>query len=202
MSVLARLDPLNTRAYMDEASNEVAVMTHHDAITGTSPQATADDYTSRLQSGYAASKRVIQKAFEYLKSKDEKKAVLSEVFCDSLNITDCSLTETNDRIAVTVYNLIARPVSQYIRVPVVDGKYTVVDAKGTEVKAKALLPVSEAVRQLPERKGSPGTHELIFNGQLPGLGFTTFFVEKQKSDKSMYCLITIGGYHSKELHLF
>ncbi|CAG2178147.1 unnamed protein product, partial [Oppiella nova] len=73
LSVLARLDPLNTRAYVDEASNEVAVMTHHDAITGTSPQATADDYTSRLQSGYAASKRVIQKAFEYLKSKDEKK---------------------------------------------------------------------------------------------------------------------------------
>ncbi|CAG2177867.1 unnamed protein product, partial [Oppiella nova] len=117
-------------------------------------------------------------------SKDEKKAVLSEVFCDSLNITDCSLTETNDRIAVTVYNPIARPVSQYIRVPVVDGKYTVVDANGTEVKTKALLPVSDAVRQLPERKGSPGTHELIFNGQLPGLGFTTFFVEKQKSDKS------------------
>ncbi|CAG2108469.1 unnamed protein product [Medioppia subpectinata] len=85
MSVLARLDPSKTTAYMDEARNEVAVMTHHDAITGTSPQATSDDYTSRLQSGYAAAKQVIRKAYSYLKSKDsEKKVVLNDVYCDFL----------------------------------------------------------------------------------------------------------------------
>ncbi|CAG2104066.1 unnamed protein product, partial [Medioppia subpectinata] len=141
-----------------------------------------DDYTSRLQSGYAAAKQVIRKAYSYLKSKDsEKKVVLNDVYCDFLNITDCTLTETADRVAITAYNPIARPVTQYLRVPVTDGVYRVFDSTGAEVSAKSLLPVSEAVRLLPERKGSLGTHELVFNAKLPALGFTTYFVEKHKA---------------------
>ncbi|CAG2173918.1 unnamed protein product, partial [Oppiella nova] len=182
LSVIGRLDPAKTKVYLDEAANEVAILTHHDAITGTCPQTISNEYTSRLQSGYAASKAVIRKAFEYLKSKTgDKKVVLKDVFCDALNITDCSLTETNDRIAVTVYNPIARPVEHYIRVPVVDAKYEVFDEKGQAVKSVAILPVSDDVRKLPERNGSLGTHELVFSGQLPALGFTTYFVEKQKA---------------------
>ncbi|CAG2170574.1 unnamed protein product, partial [Oppiella nova] len=84
-------------------------------------------------------------------------------------------------IAVTVYNPIARPVEHYIRVPVVDAKYEVLDAKGQAVKSLAILPVSDDVRKLPERNGSLGTHELVFSGQIPALGFTTYFVEKQKA---------------------
>ncbi|CAG2170575.1 unnamed protein product, partial [Oppiella nova] len=87
LSVIGRLDPAKTKAYLDEAANEVAILTHHDAITGTCPQTISNEYTSRLQSGYAASKAVIRKAFEYLKSKTgDKKVVLSDVFCDALNI--------------------------------------------------------------------------------------------------------------------
>ncbi|CAG2112896.1 unnamed protein product, partial [Medioppia subpectinata] len=42
------------------------------------------------------------RAYSYLKSKDsEKKVVLNDVYCDFLNITDCTLTETADRVAIT-----------------------------------------------------------------------------------------------------
>ncbi|CAG2111867.1 unnamed protein product, partial [Medioppia subpectinata] len=182
LSVLARLDPSKTGSYIAEASNEVAVLTHHDAITGTSPQTTSDDYTQRLQSGYAAAKQVIRRAYSYLKSTDtEKPVIVTDVYCDSLNITDCTLTESADRVAVTAYNPIARPVTHYLRVPVTDGVYRVFDSTGAEVAAKSLLPVSEAVRLLPERKGSLGTHELVFNAKLPALGYTTYFVEKHKA---------------------
>ncbi|CAG2122050.1 unnamed protein product, partial [Medioppia subpectinata] len=35
LEVLAELDPKKTRVLLDEARNEQAVLTHHDAITGT-----------------------------------------------------------------------------------------------------------------------------------------------------------------------
>ena len=159
-------------------------MTHHDAITGTSPQKTADDYTQRLHSGYAAAKAVIQKAYFYLKDKQRPS---SEVFCDELNITECSVTETNDKIAVTIYNPIARSVSQYVKVPVVGGTYKVFDSNEKEVNQTSLFAVSDAVKRLPERKSS-ATQELVFKAQLPALGFTTYFVEKQKTVQSTMLL--------------
>ncbi|CAG2119331.1 unnamed protein product, partial [Medioppia subpectinata] len=159
LEVLAQLDPKKTRVLLDEARNEQAVLTHHDAITGTSPQTTADEYASRMASGYEASVRVVRQAYSYLQSPDVTKQVsVRQVFCSTLNITDCLITETEEKVSVTVYNPIARPVDEYVRVPVVDGVYRVFNANGRNVLRVALLPVSEAVRQLPERKGSVGTH--------------------------------------------
>ena len=180
----ARLDPTRTKVHLDEARNQVAVMTHHDAITGTSPQYSINDYTKRLQSGYAAAKTVIQKAYFYLKDKQKPS---SEDFCDELNITECSVTETNDKIAVTLYNPIARSVSHYVRVPVVAGNYLVFDSTGKQVSQTSLFAVSDAVKHLPERKSS-ATQELVFKAQLPALGYTTYFVEKSKTLESSMLL--------------
>jgi lysosomal alpha-mannosidase len=161
---------------LDEAKNQVAILTHHDAITGTSPQTTSDDYTSRLQSGYSAAKAVIQRAYSYIKYK--QKSVSTEVFCDLLNVTECSITETNDKIAVTVYNPIARPVSQYIRVPVSANNYQVFDSSGQKVNQISVIQASDAVKHLSERH-SNANYELTFRANdLPALGFTTYFIEK------------------------
>ncbi|XP_054158995.1 lysosomal alpha-mannosidase-like [Oppia nitens] len=189
LEVTTRLDYKRNDVYLDEARNEVAVMTHHDAITGTSPQATADDYTSRLQSGYTAGKAIIEKAYSYVKH--NTKDASNDVFCDVLNITDCKLTETNDKIAVTAYNPIARTIEKKIRVPITDGNYNVFESNGQKVSNVALLPVSEAVKQLPERKGSLSTHELVFSAQLPGLGFNTYFIEKVNTYKNKRLLKTL-----------
>ena len=175
MDVISRLDPIRSAVHLNEAKNQLGVLTHHDAITGTSPQATADDYTSRLQSGYASAKAVIQKAYSLIKYK--QKSVSSEVFCDLLNVTECSLTETNDKIAVTIYNPIARPVSQNLRVPVSGNNYQVFDASGQKVNPISVLSVSGAVKRLPERHSS-ANYELTFKANLPALGFTTYFIEK------------------------
>ena len=94
-------------------------------------------------------KSVIAKAYHYLKNK--QKSDSTQVFCVSLNITECSLTETNDKIAVTVYNPIARPVEHYLRVAVRDGKYSVYDSNGQSVTRVSLLSVSDAVKRLPNR---------------------------------------------------
>ena len=181
MDVLSRVDPQKTKANLDEARNEVAILTHHDAITGTSPQATADDYTKRLQKGYSAAVNVIQNAYYNLKN--NKKSLTSDTFCELLNATECGLTEANGKIAVTIYNPIGRPVSQYIRVPVVAANYEVYDSNGTKVSQKAVLPVADAVKRLPDRH-STAVNELVFRANLPALGYTTYFVEKQTTLES------------------
>ena len=180
MDVLSRVDPQKTKANLDEARNEVAILTHHDAITGTSPQATADDYTKRLQKGYSAAVNVIQNAYYNLKN--NKKSLTSDTFCDALNVTQCGVTESNGKVAVTIYNPIGRPVSSHIKVPVPSTNYEVYDASGAKV-SHAVLPVPDAVKRLPDRKSS-SANELSFKANLPALGYTTYFVEKQNGLQS------------------
>ena len=51
-------------------------------------------------------------------------------FCLQLNISQCDVSETNDRFVVNAYNPKAQRVSQFIRVPVTQGSFTVVDPSG------------------------------------------------------------------------
>ncbi len=180
LDVLAELNVETTRAFMDESRNEEAILQHHDAITGTSPQATADDYSRRLYSAYTASRAVIEKAYKRLSTKTESN---EQIFCDTLNITECTISETSDKIAVTIYNPIARPLSQYIRVPIVSGNYEVYDPNGEKVTHKEVVPVSKAVTALPGRK-SQAMNELVFKANLVPLGFVTYLLKKSTTQKS------------------
>jgi alpha-mannosidase len=180
LDVLAGLNVETTRAFMDEARNEEGVLQHRDAITGTSPQGTADDYSRRLYSAYTASRAVIEKAYKRLLTKTESN---QQIFCDTLNITECTISETSDKIAVTIYNPIGRSLSQYIRVPIVSGNYEVYDPNGEEVTHKVVVPVSKAVTALPERK-SHSMNELVFKANLLPLGFVTYLLKKTNTEKS------------------
>jgi len=189
LDVLARLNPSTTRAYLDESRNEEAIMQHHDAITGTSPQHTADDYARRLYSGFTASQAVIQKAYRHLSRKTES---IEQMFCNTLNTTECSITETSDRVAVTIYNPLTRPVSQYIRIPVGSGDYDVYDPTGVKVTNKAVVPVSKAVEALPERK-SHSNNELVFRANLSALGFSTYLLKKTATQKSEFTVFIFSS---------
>src|SRR5882724_4143633 len=142
-------------------------MTHHDAITGTSPQPETNDYTQRIFKGVNAAQEVIKRSYNYLKNKNNSTND-SEVFCNLLNITDCGVTESNDKIAVTLYNPIARPVSQYISIPVVNNNYNVYESNGQVVNHSAIVSISDAVKRVPERH-SKATNELLFKVDLPAL---------------------------------
>jgi hypothetical protein len=106
-----------------------------------------------------------------------------QIFCDTLNITECSISETSDKIAVTIYNPIGRPLSQYIRVPIVSGNYEVYDPNGEKVTHKVMVPVSKAVTALPGRK-SDSMNELVFKANLLPLGFVTYLLKKSNTEKS------------------
>jgi len=189
LDVLSRINPSKTQSILDESRNDQAIMTHHDAITGTSPQPETNDYTQRIFKGVNAAQEVIKRSYNYLKNKNNSTND-SEVFCNLLNITDCGVTESNDKIAVTLYNPIARPVSQYISIPVVNNNHKVYESNGQAVSHSAIVSISDAVKRVPERH-SKATNELLFKVDLPALGFNTYFIEKQGALKSKSLYIRI-----------
>jgi lysosomal alpha-mannosidase len=178
--VLSRVNTLSTSAYLDETRNEVAIMTHHDAITGTSPQETADDYTRRMYNGWDASRTVIQRAYNALLPKTSDHNTPIQVFCDTLNMSACSVTEGSPNVAVTIYNPIGRPVSQWFRIPVGSGSYEIFDENQQKITNSYLVPIVKSVMTLPSRK-SVAANELVFKANLPALGFVTYLMKKSNS---------------------
>ncbi|KAG1649694.1 Lysosomal alpha-mannosidase [Nymphon striatum] len=121
-----------------------------------------------------------------------------QVFCNLLNITQCSITETATEFSMTVYNPIGRPVQKYIRLPVTEKGYVVTDHKGEKIDTQVdsflklsflkkqrfvvIIPIPEVVMAIPGRK-SDATSELIFRVDLPALGFATYHIESSKEIK-------------------
>ncbi|XP_054167857.1 lysosomal alpha-mannosidase-like [Oppia nitens] len=165
--------------FVNEGRNEIGVMTHHDAITGTSPQVTINDYISRLYSASDALSEVINRTYKKLLPKQESiKTIPKQVICDRLNISQCYVSENSNEFTLIIYNPIARPVSQWFRIPVnANDNYEVYDSNGTKVNDIHVVPVSQKLIKIPERTTS-AKYELVFRGNLNAMGFVTYFVKK------------------------
>jgi lysosomal alpha-mannosidase len=166
-------------SYLREA---MGILQHHDAVSGTEKQHVANNYALKLSKGIEKCKEVLNKGFETLLPKPESKVSVNQLFCDSLNISSCAITESNDSIAVTVYNPIGRPVSQSIRLPITNKVYEVFDPNGKSVAA-SIVPIPDSVQNIPGRM-SKATTELVFQVDLPALGFATYLVKQNSSQSS------------------
>lgn len=89
----SQADQPETEPFLDEARNEMAILQHHDAITGTSPQKNTNDLFRRLFSANEALKAVVDKTFEKLLPKESSvKTIPKQMICDTINITECSVS--------------------------------------------------------------------------------------------------------------
>ena len=107
-------------------------------------------------------------------------------FCLMLNVSQCEVTETNSRFVATVYNPRSQEQTTYIRLPVTNGIFTVIDPDGSELVTQ-LVPLSEAALQLikNERANSIATHELVFQAaKLPPIGHKSFYIQKSLTAKT------------------
>lgn len=76
----------------------------------------------------------------------------------------------------------SRPVTKYVRLPVLGEAYSVKDPKGEELIVE-LIPIPEAVKNIPGRV-SKATVELIFEASdLPPLGFKSYSVSKKDGNE-------------------
>lgn len=114
-----------------------------------------------------------------LQKNGEKFKLNQQVFCDTLNFTSCQLPENHTNIAITIYNPIARKVSQWFRIPVSTRSiYELIDPDGYIVNNTELVPISESVIQMLGPKNS-AKYEFVFKAQIPALGLATYLLERK-----------------------
>lgn len=179
LTVLTGLDYTHSNLYLSEASNEVAILQHHDAITGTSPQGTADDYVQRIYNGLRSNYPLLTRAFERV-----NQVPLGDQmqFCETLNISQCAYTEKEDNFAVHLYNPLGHFVSEYVRIPVRPNTlYKVRDAEKRDVHSSQVPIPEHVLKSFPQSGRTPKDHvtELVFKVNLGALEAKTYFVNKE-----------------------
>ncbi|KAI1305362.1 Lysosomal alpha-mannosidase [Halotydeus destructor] len=166
---------------VDTLRQAMGIMQHHDAVAGTEKQQVNDDYVRVLTSAVQGTEQVIGDSLGRFMAAQETVAPPEQLFCHNLNISECSVTETEDRVAVTIYNPRPQIVSPIVRLPWSGDTFSVFSPHGTLVKAE-LVDIPAHVRSIPGRS-SKATQELVFKADLdvsPN-GFATFFVDKKPS---------------------
>lgn len=120
----------------------MGVMQHHDAVTGTEKQEVAFDYAKRLHTAIAACRANTKAILNYLTIPTNKgeEPKLGFENCNLLNISMCHISEKSDNFILTLYNPLSFTTSEYIRLPVPDLNYKIVDQKGNlEITSYKLL---------------------------------------------------------------
>ncbi|XP_077532022.1 lysosomal alpha-mannosidase-like isoform X2 [Haemaphysalis longicornis] len=178
LKVIGQLDE---SADVDTLAKAVAVLQHHDAISGTQKQHVAEDYVYMTDVGIKQCENVFNKAYRKLllpaaRGRSTFQPDFCLTFCPLLNISSCEITETADEFFVFVYNPLSVPVEMYARLPVSGGGYEVKELPGQVIDAQ-LVPVHQKVLRIPERK-TGATSEIVFPMHLPPVGVTTYQLRK------------------------
>ncbi|XP_035912890.1 lysosomal alpha-mannosidase-like [Anopheles stephensi] len=169
-------------AHLTALRDVMGVMQHHDAITGTEKQHVADDYARMLYEGFEACSANIRSVLNQLSGYRED-GKFDWSYCKQANISACATTENADNTVVLLYNPLGYGSNDYVRLPVKDGQYSVLNDRGQTVPS-TLVPIPSSVIELPFRE-SEATHELVFQGeQVPPVGYKTYYVSKEESRDS------------------
>jgi len=157
-----------------------AVVTHHDAITGTSNPDVNAWYSEELKRATVNTSDIITKSLQRMLN------TTGDSFTLDLNIT--SELTGNNAIEVVVYNPLGWSVDRYVTVPVYSEEVAVwVAADGD------LAPVKGQVMKAPPSQPGPcqvdGTcgystdapFELFFAVKLPPLGYATYYITTDSS---------------------
>ncbi|XP_063225355.1 lysosomal alpha-mannosidase-like [Bacillus rossius redtenbacheri] len=181
LSVLSGTSEEESKRGLDYLRDAMAILQHHDAITGTDTQNVADDYMRMLSQGMDQCGSVISSAINKLLSEQSGTgASLALESCPLLNISQCRTSERSPQFLVSVYNPLARPASLYVRLPVAGRSYVVMDHAGTTVPSQ-LVPVPQSVLDLPYRNSS-ANQELVFRAaHIPPLSLRSYKVSSAQS---------------------
>ncbi|XP_060037774.1 lysosomal alpha-mannosidase isoform X2 [Erinaceus europaeus] len=146
----------------------MAVLQHHDAVSGTSKQHVANDYARQLAEGWGPCEVLLSNALARLSGSKK-----DFTFCRELNISLCPFTQGAHSFEVTVYNPLGRKVERMVRLPVSKEAFLVKGPDGAVVPNNFLSFVSEVVPN-----PSSEQLELLFPATVPALGFSVYSVSR------------------------
>ncbi|XP_042002646.1 probable alpha-mannosidase At5g13980 [Salvia splendens] len=184
----------------DSLADALAIVQHHDAVSGTAKQHVADDYAKRLSIGYEESKDVVAASLGCLTqsplSSECKSPVTTFNQCPLLNISYCPATEVDlsvgKKIVVLVYNPLGWKRTSVVRIPVINKNLSVSDSTGKLILSQ-LLPIVNASLSMRKFYASAYTGEspssvakywLAFTAVVPPLGFSTYVISSGQSSVS------------------
>lgn len=180
-------------ANTDALGEALAVVQHHDGLSGTEKQHVANDYAKRLNMGASMTSNVVNTALTCLATSPTYSECKPEgvVFnqCPLLNISYCPASEldllSGKTLVVIAYNSLGWNRTDVIRIPVNDMLLQVTDAHGNSVLAQ-LVPsidnVSQAVTDFYTQAYlgvSPiinATSWLLFEASVPAFGYSSYFI--------------------------
>ncbi|XP_076427921.1 lysosomal alpha-mannosidase isoform X4 [Peromyscus maniculatus bairdii] len=143
----------------------MAVLQHHDAVTGTARQNVVNDYARQLAAGWRPCEVLVSNALARLSYYKQNFS-----FCRELNISICPVSQNSEQFQVTVYNPLGRKVHQMVRLPVSEGMFFVKDPNGKTVPSNVVMLPSSYIKKY--------RWELVFSASVPALGFSIYSVVK------------------------
>ncbi|XP_055295901.1 lysosomal alpha-mannosidase-like isoform X2 [Sitodiplosis mosellana] len=202
LSVLAKKKTASFEENLSNLREAMGVMQHHDAVTGTEKQHVAEDYARLLQIGIEKCSENIKESLNQLTVDDDNSEITRDEGFDSrlrfeyescadLNISSCDVSEKSDKFVVSLYNPLAHSTFQYVRVPVTDGDYEVLDYRNVPV-ASQVVAIPTEVQSLSFRKSNAESELVILANELPPLGYKSYYVQKKpKIAKSIEPVVTL-----------
>ncbi|KAI8041890.1 hypothetical protein M5D96_003185, partial [Drosophila gunungcola] len=141
LSVLANLTSPQHAEDLENLSQAMGIMQHHDAVTGTEKQAVARDYDRMLYKAIVGAENSARDALRSLTN------LTSGQFesCLELNISVCAFTQNSaNNVVVTLVSPLAHASTQYVRIPVENNNYIVTDEKGKAMDETDVLIVENS----------------------------------------------------------
>ncbi|KAF0718247.1 Aste57867_1816 [Aphanomyces stellatus] len=169
-----------SRAPLDVLERAVAVVQHHDGVSGTSKQHVAFDYAKRLGRGLAQAESAVNSALQRLLAP----AHATYSLCWHMNVSACGFTATHSNFSVVVYNPQPFALSVVIRIPVQTDQATVSHDEHMNAVLADVFPTfgPNLTSTLP--------FWLSFYAELPPLGLQTFHVSTPTTTSIMRSLTT------------
>ncbi|XP_062168660.1 probable alpha-mannosidase At5g13980 [Alnus glutinosa] len=180
----------------DYLADALAIVQHHDAVTGTEKQHVANDYAKRLSIGYMEAEEVVAASLACIADSTSKIGCRNPQTkfqqCPLLNISYCPPSEVDfsngKNLVIVVYNPQGWIREDVIRIPVINENVVVRDSNGKEIESQLLplLNVSVAIRNyhVTAYLGKPPSvrpsYWLAFSATVPPLGFSTYIVSYTK----------------------
>jgi len=188
LQVLAGLYGEEHDQLRDRLRAALGVSQHHDAITGTEKQHVYSDYVLNLARGVESANQLIAKSLDKIHNSTNYSPQLVErpvEFCKKLNVSECQLTEEENKFVVHLYNPVAHQVQYLVRLPVKhlrnEDDILLLNSRGQSVPFD-VVDISERVKNLPERK-SEAQKELVFLAQLNASSLSTYTIDLTNATK-------------------